>query len=84
MVFTLLLCPRCKIRYAAVPHPERPTNWIFFDAAYCDVEHPSHICSGGMLCVLGHKLDLISSVAVMTAGGAWLHLDSPMVPVVVN
>ena len=84
LVFTLLHCPICNVRLAAVPQPGNPSNWIFFEAAYCDLEHPSHVCCGALLCVLGHKLDFVANTAVRNKDGSWLCLERPTAPMCAN
>jgi hypothetical protein len=74
IVFMLADCYECRLRYAVAPDPYFPGQWIFFE---CDrsVEQPTHICVGGLICLKGHTLEVISKEAVLTESGDWLSVE---------
>ncbi len=77
MIFTLVYCPECRIWYAAVPHPEGVVTWVFFEADRRIERTSSHVSSGLMLCVKGHRLRVIADMMAATSTGAWVRLDGP-------
>ncbi len=79
MVFAWLKCLECEKDYVALPSPLTPGGWFFFEAHNCDLEHPSHYCSGAFLCVNGHSLNLVAPAVVLNARGQWLRLENAQV-----
>lgn len=77
MVFTLVYCPECRVWYAAVPHPDGVVTWVFFEADGRIEHQSSHVSSGLMLCVKGHRLQIIADLMAATSTGAWVRLDGP-------
>ena len=77
MVFTLVYCPECRVWYAAVPHPDGITTWVYFEADGRIMHESSHVSSGVMLCVRGHCLRVVADMMAATSTGAWVRLDGP-------
>jgi hypothetical protein len=84
MVFTWFKCLTCNKQYVAFPDPASPQWWLFFDPKSNDLEHPTHLCCGGFLCIEGHPLEVVAPAAVMNHKGQWLLLRYAEVPSQVN
>ena len=83
VVYALARCPECKTRYALMPDPGFNGQWLFFDRDR-NLEQPTHISVGGLLCLHGHALELQAAEAAQTADGMWLNLKVPEVEPVLN
>jgi hypothetical protein len=74
IVFLLADCYQCRLRYAVAPDPYYPGQWLVFERVN-PLERPSHIVVGGLICLKGHTLEVISKEAVMAENGDWLSVE---------
>lgn len=73
VIFMLAECLICETRYAVAPDISAPDQWLVFERK-SRLNAPSHICTGGLVCVHGHALDITAPHAVLTTEGDWLVL----------
>jgi hypothetical protein len=72
LTFTLANCVECRERYALMPSPIYPEQWTVFPRDTREFVHPSHLCSGDLLCLKGHRLRVTQAHAVLSENGDWL------------
>ncbi len=73
VIFMLAECSICGMRYAVAPDPSTPNQYLVFERR-SNLGDPSHICTGGLVCLHGHPLDVKAEEAVLTTEGDWLVL----------
>jgi hypothetical protein len=73
VIFMLAECSMCGTRYAVAPDISAVEQWLVFERK-SNLDQPSHICMGALLCPHGHALDITAEEAVLTTDGDWLVL----------
>ena len=71
IVCELAECLICEIRYAILPDPYFPGQWIFFERDR-SVEQPTHVNIGVKVCIRGHELHTTHKQAALTESGDWI------------
>ncbi|MGH2523888.1 MAG: hypothetical protein ACRDH2_15390 [Anaerolineales bacterium] len=67
-----------------VPDPCCPSQWVFFERDRLDFEHPTHVCVGGLLCLMGHDLAVTAQEAVLSEDGDWVRLTPDAAHMILN
>ena len=71
LAYVLADCPHCGTHYAVTPDPIVPGQWAVYQREPV-TPTLSHICTGGLLCLRGHELEVKVKQAVLTRAGEWL------------